>query len=121
MPVISQWPPCNAAATAPGTERPPPQKVVIEAADEGAAHPTIHAEAPVMDERTTNRSPHRGGAAAQRDESDRDDKRQAQNRRQGRLEEALERGLEDSFPGSDPVSVVQPPSTVQDKNEMRRP
>jgi hypothetical protein len=74
-----------------------------------------------MNERTTNRSLHRGGAATPRDESDQHDKRQEQNRRQGRLEDALERGLEDTFPGSDPVSVVQPPSSVQDKNEMRRP
>jgi hypothetical protein len=31
------------------------------------------------------------------------------------LEEALERGLKDSFPGSDPVSVTQPPHSKRDK------
>jgi hypothetical protein len=33
-----------------------------------------------------------------------------------RLDEALERGLEDSFPGSDPVAVTQPPPSARDKN-----
>jgi hypothetical protein len=32
------------------------------------------------------------------------------------LEEALERGLKDSFPGSDPVAVTQPPHSKRDKN-----
>jgi hypothetical protein len=109
------------AATFPGRERPPPQKVIIEAVDDAATHPPFTRKVPVMDERTTDRSLHRGGAAAQREGNDRDSKRHEQNRRQSRLEDALERGLEDTFPASDPVSVVQPPSSVQDKNEMRRP
>jgi hypothetical protein len=33
-----------------------------------------------------------------------------------RLEDALDRGLEDSFPGSDPVAVTQPPPSARDKN-----
>jgi hypothetical protein len=33
-----------------------------------------------------------------------------------RLEEALERGLEDSFPGSDPVAVTQPPPSARNKH-----
>jgi len=65
-----------------------------------------------MDERTTNRALHR--------DNDRDGKQRAQDRRQDRLEDALERGLEDTFPGSDPVSVVQPPPSVRDKTEVRR-
>jgi len=36
-----------------------------------------------------------------------------------RLEDALERGLEDTFPASDPVSVIQPPPSAQDKHETR--
>jgi len=32
------------------------------------------------------------------------------------LDEALDLGLEESFPGSDPVSVTQPPSSVYDKS-----
>lgn len=45
--------------------------------------------------------------------ADRDAKERLRNER----ERALERGLEESFPGSDPVSVVQPPPSIQDKNE----
>jgi hypothetical protein len=33
-----------------------------------------------------------------------------------KLDDALERGLEDSFPGSDPVSVTQPPPSPYDKS-----
>ena len=33
------------------------------------------------------------------------------------LDDALERGLEDTFPASDPVSVVQPPPSPRDKHE----
>jgi hypothetical protein len=32
-----------------------------------------------------------------------------------RLERALEEGLEESFPASDPVNVTQPPPSRQDK------
>jgi hypothetical protein len=34
---------------------------------------------------------------------------------QAELDEALDLGLEDSFPGSDPVSVTQPPPSAYDK------
>jgi hypothetical protein len=33
-----------------------------------------------------------------------------------KLEDALELGLEDTFPGSDPVSVTQPPPSPYDKS-----
>ena len=36
-----------------------------------------------------------------------------------KLDDALERGLEESFPASDPVSVVQPPPSSRDKNEAK--
>lgn len=36
-----------------------------------------------------------------------------------RLDDALERGLEDTFPASDPVSVIQPPPSAQDKHETQ--
>lgn len=35
-----------------------------------------------------------------------------------RLDKALEEGLEETFPGSDPVSVVQPPHGPEDKDEV---
>jgi hypothetical protein len=36
-----------------------------------------------------------------------------------RLDDALERGLEETFPASDPVSVVQPPPSARDKHEVQ--
>jgi hypothetical protein len=35
------------------------------------------------------------------------------------LEEALEEGLEETFPASDPVNVTQPPPTKGDKHVKR--
>jgi hypothetical protein len=34
-----------------------------------------------------------------------------------KLEKSLEQGLEDSFPGSDPINVTQPPPTAGDKKK----
>jgi hypothetical protein len=45
------------------------------------------------------------------------------NRREGdeahrrKLEKSLEQGLEDSFPGSDPINVTQPPPSLADKKK----
>jgi hypothetical protein len=36
-----------------------------------------------------------------------------------KAEKSLERGLEDSFPASDPISVTQPPPSVHDKKPKR--
>ncbi len=33
------------------------------------------------------------------------------------LDEKLERGLEETFPGSDPVAITQPPSHARDKHK----
>ena len=41
------------------------------------------------------------------------EKEQAERRR--RLEESLEEGLENTFPASDAINVVQPPPTVFDQ------
>jgi hypothetical protein len=41
-------------------------------------------------------------------------------RQRDKLDDALERGLEETFPASDPVSVVQPPPSARDKNEARK-
>lgn len=35
-----------------------------------------------------------------------------------RLDKALDEGLEESFPGSDPVNVVQPAHSSRDKDEI---
>ncbi len=37
-----------------------------------------------------------------------------------KLDEALDKGLEETFPGSDPVSVTQPAPSKQDKNIKRK-
>ena len=37
-----------------------------------------------------------------------------------RLDEALEEGLEETFPGSDPVNVTQPPPSKADYHVKRK-
>ena len=37
-----------------------------------------------------------------------------------RLDRALELGLEETFPGSDPVSVTQPPHSKEDRRDAAR-
>lgn len=37
-----------------------------------------------------------------------------------RLDDALNTGLEESFPGSDPVSVIQPPPSRHDEDIKRK-
>ena len=37
-----------------------------------------------------------------------------------RLDEALEEGLEETFPGSDPVNVTQPPPSKDDRHVKRK-
>ncbi len=39
-------------------------------------------------------------------------------RQHGRLDKELDRGLEESFPGSDPVAVTQPPHSPHDRREI---
>lgn len=45
-------------------------------------------------------------------------KHETEKDRKERLDRALEEGLEESFPGSDPVNVVQPPHSPKDKDEI---
>jgi hypothetical protein len=47
-----------------------------------------------------------------------DVKRPPAEKRRDPLEKALEQGLEESFPGSDPVNVTQPPPSKQDKDQI---
>ncbi len=37
-----------------------------------------------------------------------------------KLDKALERGLEESFPGSDPVNVTQPPPSSEDSKDKQK-
>jgi hypothetical protein len=56
----------------------------------------------------------------QRDKDRSRKQRPGSERQDEKLDDALERGLEESFPASDPVSVVQPPPSSRDKNEVRK-
>jgi hypothetical protein len=72
-----------------------------------------------MEEWNKNRSlrpDHSAFARQSEDESAR--RREREARRKERLDEQLDQGLEDTFPGSDPVAVTQPPHSARDK---RRP
>jgi hypothetical protein len=44
----------------------------------------------------------------------------AESAEKRRLEQALEEGLEETFPGSDPVNVTQPPPTKGDHHVRRK-
>jgi len=48
---------------------------------------------------------------------DRKPKTPAQEEEQKRLDRALDRGLEETFPGSDPVNVTQPPHSKEDRRD----
>ena len=50
----------------------------------------------------------------EREERDREAKQRETRKRF--LDVALEQGLEDTFPGSDPVAVTQPPPSRRDKD-----
>ena len=69
---------------------------------------------------TRDRSLRPDDAHFERDDKHRDGKRRGGSQQAERLDEALERGLEDTFPGSDPVSVTQPPRSFYDRNEAHR-
>ena len=73
-----------------------------------------------MDEWHRNRSLQPDDGSFDRDSKSGGDKRRGQDERRERLDDALEQGLEDSFPGSDPVSVTQPPASPYDKNEAKK-
>lgn len=49
-----------------------------------------------------------------------DRKADAKMKEKKKLDEALERGLEESFPASDPVNVTQPSKSVPDRNEKKK-
>jgi hypothetical protein len=47
-------------------------------------------------------------------------KKPARTSRDEALEDALEEGLEETFPGSDPVNVVQPAPSKEDAHPRRK-
>jgi hypothetical protein len=44
-----------------------------------------------------------------------DERNEREKKRQEALNDALDLGLQDTFPGSDPVAVTQPPPSKRDK------
>ena len=46
-------------------------------------------------------------------------RRELEADRKKRLDDALERGLEETFPASDPVAVTQPPHSPHDRNQAQ--
>ena len=44
----------------------------------------------------------------------------AKGKEKRRLDEALDEGLEETFPGSDPVNVTQPPPSKADHHVKRK-
>jgi hypothetical protein len=68
---------------------------------------------------------HRHGGAARTSGADQSgseddweerERQRAEAERKKTLDEALDTGLEDTFPGSDPVAVTQPPPSARDKH-----
>jgi hypothetical protein len=70
----------------------------------------------MMDQWTGNRSLQLDVPGSPRNGKPRD-----RDARRRELDDALERGLEDTFPASDPVSVIQPARSAHDKAEARKP
>ena len=50
----------------------------------------------------------------------RSDPREAKSNEKRRLDQALEEGLEETFPASDPVNVTQPPPSKGDHHVWRK-
>ena len=75
----------------------------------------------MMDEwsRTEALRADRGGIA--RDDKDPAARRRERlERRKEELDDTLDRGLEETFPGSDPVAITQPPPSAHDKRQALR-
>jgi hypothetical protein len=73
-----------------------------------------------MDQWNVNRSRPPDNAGFRSDSKDRDSKRRDEDKRRERLDAALDRGLEDTFPGSDPVSIIQPSGSVYDRRDAQK-
>jgi hypothetical protein len=50
----------------------------------------------------------------------RSDPKNAEAAEKRRLDQALEEGLEETFPGSDPVNIIQPPPSKADRYVKRK-
>jgi hypothetical protein len=71
----------------------------------------------IMDHVNRNRSLQPGFGEFERDEKQRNTKLREQDAaRWKKLDDALERGLEETFPASDPVAITQPPHNAHDRH-----
>ena len=61
-----------------------------------------------------------GSTSAREGERGAPQDRDAKDRERRRLDRALDEGLEDTFPASDPVSLVQPARSKEDRREGER-
>lgn len=58
-----------------------------------------------------------GNGSDTRGGHDHEARRESPDERRRRLERSLEQGLEDTFPGSDAINVVQPPPSTYDRRK----
>ena len=72
----------------------------------------------MMDEWNRNRSLQPDHADFERVQKERaDQRRKRDERRKEELDDSLDLGLEDTFPGSDPVAITQPPHSAHDRKK----
>jgi hypothetical protein len=76
----------------------------------------------MIDERTSDRTATESGLAdTERQEHQgahrADQRHKRAEKRKEALDDKLDQGLEDTFPGSDPVSITQPPPSARDKRK----
>ncbi len=69
----------------------------------------------MMDKSNTTRSQPPDHGDSEQDTKEAGKNRERTETRKQRLDESLDRGIEDTFPGSDPVAVTQPPPSAHDK------
>jgi hypothetical protein len=72
----------------------------------------------IMDEWNRNRLLQPGHADLAREQKEKAERRRMrEEKRKEELDHSLDRGLEDTFPGSDPVALTQPPHSARDKRK----
>ena len=70
----------------------------------------------MTDKSNKRRSPERERGDLEPDDEERAARRDRESERKKAFDDSLEKGLEESFPGSDPVAVTQPPRSPHDKH-----
>ncbi len=72
---------------------------------------------PLVERLHRNSRPSRRDRAGLDQELDLGERKEVAAERKKTLDEALDRALEDTFPGSDPVAVTQPAPSARDKDD----